>query len=141
MQKSILFLAGLLLIVLAGHSQVADSTGQFPAGRRMQPTQRASRELILLQSKLNLDQLQVLRLNSVLLTKNISLDSLRDHPSGDRNADMSGRRGILHDADVRIYSILNENQQVQYVLWKQEQRIKNLERRQAALDSTARQRR
>lgn len=138
MQRSILFIAGLVLTVLSGHSQVFDTTGQSPASRRLQPTQRASQQLILLQAKLNLDQFQVLRLNTVLLEENISLDSLRDHPSGDKNADIASRREILHDADVRIYSVLNENQQVMYVVWKQEQRIKNLERRQAALDSAGR---
>jgi hypothetical protein len=92
----------------------------------------------MLQERLNLGQDQVIKLNTVLLGENIALDSLRDHPSGDRKTDNMARREILHDADVRIYSLLNENQQVQYVLWKQEQHIKNLEKRQAAAgtDST-----
>lgn len=139
MQKSILLLAGLVIMVLSGHSQILDSAGQYPAGRRMQPTHRAVRQLRFLQQKLHLDQDQVLRLNPVLLTETIALDSLRDHPSGDSKADSLKRRNILHDADVSIYSELNENQQVQYVLWKQEQRIKSLERKQAGLDSTGRQ--
>jgi hypothetical protein len=138
MQRSILLLAGLVIIVLSGHTQILDSAGQYPAGRRMQPTQRAVRQLTLLQQRLHLDQDQVLRLNPVLLAETIALDSLRDHPTGDPKADGLSRRNILHDTDVRIYSELDENQQVQYVLWKQEQRIKNLERRQLTPDSTAR---
>ncbi|GGB17451.1 hypothetical protein [Puia dinghuensis] len=107
------------------------------------PTQRAVHQLEALQERIDLSQDQVISLNSVLLAENIALDSLQEHPSGDQKLDGKARYDIFHEADVRIYSFLNDSQQYQYVIWKQEQRMKNLEKRnqtmQAALDSLSRQ--
>jgi hypothetical protein len=134
-----LALASLAILTVVGISVRAQTvdTAQF-ISRKLPPAQRAVRQLQMLQQRLSLNQDQVIKLNTVLLGENIALDSLRDHPSGDRKTDNMARRDILHNADVRIYSLLNEDQQAQYVLWKQEQRIKNLEKRQEArtTDST-----
>jgi hypothetical protein len=110
---------------------------------RAAPTQRAVHMLEVLQERLELNPDQVQNINSVYLEENIALDSLADHPSSDPKADNLARRDIYHNADVRVYSYLNELQQLQYVMWKQEQRIKNLEKRnqinQTLIDSLTRQ--
>lgn len=130
MKRSILFLAYAFTAALATRAQSGVTNTPQPPTQPM-ATQRAIHELEKLQERLlDLSQEQVITLNSILLDKNIAIDSLRDHPSGDQKTDNLCRHNIVHDADVRIYSVLNDSQQVQYVLWKQEQRIKNLEKRQ-----------
>ena len=131
MKRSILFLAFAVTASIISQAQI--SAANMPPAPPRQPvaTQRAIHELERIQERLvDLTQEQVITLNSILLDKNIAFDSLQNHPSGDQKTDNLCRHNIAHDADVRIYSLLNENQQVQYVLWKQEQRIKNLEKRQ-----------
>ena len=138
MKRSILFLAYAITMALASRAQTgAANTSPIPPGQPL-ATQRAIHELENMQERLvDLTQEQVITMNSILLDKNIALDSLRDHLSGDQKTDNQCRHNIFHDADVRIYSLLNDNQQVQYVLWKQEQRIKNLEKRQQAQNQAA----
>jgi hypothetical protein len=118
---------------------LAASKGQTKA----LPTQRAVHQLEVLQERIDLSQDQVFSLNTIYLEENMALDSLLEHPSGNAKLDNEARRDIYHNADVRIYACLNETQQVQYVLWKQENRIRNLEKKQqatqAALDSLSRQ--
>src|SRR5579871_1207944 len=126
MKRSILLIACSLIVLMAK----TQSTQSAP---RSTAPQRAIHQLEALQERVNLSEDQAITLNTVLLEENMSLDSLNEHPSGDEKHDTQARRDIYHNADVRIYSCLNDNQQVQYVLWKQEQRIKNLEKKQAAL--------
>ena len=151
MKRSILLLAfGSSLIILRSEAQsttagnaVALNNKPLLQVPKSPPTQRAVHQLEALQEKIDLSQDQVLSLNTVFLEENMALDSLTLHPSGDPKIDNQLRRDVYHNADVRVYSFLNENQQVQYVLWKQENRIKSLEKRnqttQAALDSLTRQ--
>jgi hypothetical protein len=138
MKRSILFLAYVIAAAITSRAQTGATNTPAVPQRQPEPTQQAIHELERLQERLvDLSQEQVISLNSVLLDKNISLDSLKEHPSSDPRTDNLCRRNIVHDADVRIYSLLNDNQQVQYVLWKQEQRIKNLEKRQAQMTQAA----
>lgn len=141
MKRSILFLAYIVTAALTSHGQTSGPANTPPnPPHQPQPTQQAIHELETIQERLvDLSQEQVITLNSILLDKNIALDSLHDHPSGDPKLDNQYRHTIYHDADVRIYSLLNDNQQVQYVLWKQEQRIKNMEKRQQQLTQQAEQ--
>src|SRR5580700_5792654 len=136
-----LALSSLAIMTIIGISVRAQTVDTTRSPRKLPPTQRTVRQLQMLQQRLSLSQDQVIKLNTVLLGENIALDSLRDHPSGDRRTDNMARRNILHEADVSIYSLLDENQQTQYVLWKQEQRIRNLEKKQATptTDSTGAQ--
>jgi hypothetical protein len=128
-----LALASLAILTVIGISVRAQTVDTTKSPRKLPPTQRTVRQLQMLQQRLSLSQDQVIKLNTVLLGENIALDSLRDHSSGDKKTDNMARRNILHEADVSIYSLLDENQQTQYVLWKQEQRIRNLEKKQATL--------
>lgn len=125
------------ILLIACCSCLLLSRAQQPAPKSP-PTQRAIHQLEAIQQRVDLNQDQAIVLNTILLSENISLDSLSEHPSGDEKRDGQFRHDIYHEADVRIYSCLNESQQVQYVLWKQEQRIKNLEKKQAALLAAAR---
>jgi hypothetical protein len=111
--------------------------------KKVSPLQRATRQLTVLQDKLNLNQNQVVQLRMILLNANISLDSLRSNPSGDQKADNKSRRAILQDADLKTYALLNTDQQLVYAQWKvqqkQMQQQKAMEKRmnQAATDSTS----
>jgi hypothetical protein len=147
----------LLLIFSIGirgmiHAQSTDTTqdpgyqsSQKSPGPQKQasPLQRATRQLTVLQDKLNLNQNQVVQLRMILLNSNISLDSLRSNPSGDQKTDNKSRRAILQDADIKTYALLNTDQQLLYAQWKvqqkQMQQQKAMEKRmnQAATDSTS----
>jgi hypothetical protein len=139
MKRAVQLLAYALITALTSHAQTsADS----PHPSR--PVQQAVHQLEMLEQRVSdLTQDQVISLNSILLEETITLDSLHEHPTGDPKMDGQLRHNVMHDADVHIYSLLNDNQQVQYVIWKQEQRIKNLEKQrqkeqqqQAGADST-----
>jgi|SRR5579859_1816642 len=151
MKRSILLLAcGTSVLVITTRAQSTTAGTSVPPNNKpltqvpkSPPTQRAIHQLEALQERIDLSQEQVLNLNTIYLEENMALDSLTEHPSGDQKIDNQVRRDIYHDADVRVYACLNESQQVQYVLWKQDNRIKNLEKRQkdtqAILDSLNRQ--
>jgi hypothetical protein len=140
MKRSILFLVYVVFAAITSRAQTGATNTPPSPPRQPQPTQQAIHELETIQEGLvDLSQEQVITLNSVLLDKNIALDSLRDHPSGDPKTDNQCRHTIIHDADVRIYSLLNEHQQFQYVLWKQDQHVKNMEKRQQQLTQQAEQ--
>src|SRR5579872_940637 len=134
-RRSILFLAYVAACGIASHAQ----SGVTNASSVHQPplaTQRAIHQLEDMQERVfDLSQEQVITINSILLEENIALDSIREHPSGDPKTDGLARRNVWHDADVRVYAQLNDMQQVQYVLWKQEQRIKNLEKQRQHLQA------
>jgi hypothetical protein len=150
MKISILFLA-FIIICFVAQSQSGATGNQIaqnnpiPQAQKLppSPTLRAVHQLEALQERIDLTQDQAIILNSILLDENVALDSLSLHPTGDQKVDGQIRRDIYHNADVRIYSYLTDAQQLQYVLWKQEQRIKNMEKRQqtnqAMIDSLTRQ--
>jgi hypothetical protein len=125
-------------------SATASRDTQSPGPQKqVSPLQRATRQLTVLQDKLNLNQNQVVQLRMILLNANISLDSLHSNPSGDQKADNKSRRAILQDADLKTYALLNTDQQLLYAQWKvqqkQMQQQKAMQKRmnQAATDSTA----
>ena len=146
MKSTILLLAILIGVSTSGHSQTPDTTTNpvytSPAKTPLSPTQRAARQLTTLQKQLNLNQDQVIKLRMVLLSLNVSLDSLRANPSGDKRADNQARRAISQDADGKIYSLLTTDQQVVYAKWKQDRQLKRQMNRSAnkgaATDSTTR---
>jgi hypothetical protein len=139
MKRALQLLAYVAVTALTSHAQTA-ADSPHPS----RTVQQAVHQLEMLEQRVpDLTPDQVISLNSILLGETITLDSLHEHPSGDPKTDGQLRHNVMHDADVNIYSLLNENQQVQYVIWKQEQRIKNLEKQrqkdqqqQAAADST-----
>ncbi|HXD79592.1 MAG TPA: hypothetical protein VN616_17370 [Puia sp.] len=92
--------------------------------RPVSPAQRAARQLTMLQKKLNLNHDQVIKLRMILLHLNVSLDSLRSNPSGDKKADNKARRAVMQDADVQTYALLTTDQQAAYTQWKQEMQTK-----------------
>src|SRR5579871_3559990 len=129
MKKTLLLLAFATGAVLSVQAQTTDTTTDpgytaAPGKPIVSPTQRAARQLTVLQKKLNLNQDQVINLRMVLLNLNVSLDSLRNNPSGDKKSDNKARRAVTQDADGKIYAILTTDQQVAYSKWKQEQQMK-----------------
>ncbi|HTR29024.1 MAG TPA: hypothetical protein VMH27_07125 [Puia sp.] len=137
MKRTLLLLAIAIGAALTGHAQTRDSTAKSPADSTgdpgyssargkttASPTQRAARQLTTLQKKLNLNQDQVIKLRMILLNLDVSLDSLRSNPSGDKKSDNRARRAVTQDADGKIYALLTTDQQVAYAKWKQEQQLK-----------------
>lgn len=102
------------------------------------PPERAAQQLKVLANQLNLNQDQVMQLRMILLNKVIAIDSINNNPSGDPKADGRARKAINQDADVRTYALLNTDQQLQYVQWKNDQKQKAELRkaRMAGSDST-----
>lgn len=134
----------LLLILTLGlglhgfvYAQSKDTTAsQDPAYQAAKPkqlssTQRAAHQLNMLQQKLNLNQDQVIQLRMILLNEDIALDSARNNPSGDRKSDNYSRRTILQDADQKINALLTADQRPLYAQWKEEQKLKAMEKRKA----------
>jgi len=121
-------------------SPVRSGTAQQGApGPKKSPPQRAAQQLNVLAKQLNLNQGQVIQLRMILLNKVIALDSINNNPSGDPKADGRARKTINQDADGRIYSLLNTDQQLQYAQWKEEQKQRADERKKARMtgaDST-----
>jgi hypothetical protein len=130
MKSTLLLLTLALGTALNTHAQTTDTTTSDPGytsapGKApVSPTQRAARQLTMLQKKLNLNQDQVIKLRMVLLNLNVSLDSLRTNPSGDKKSDNKVRRAVTQDADGKIFALLTTDQQVAYANWKQEQQMK-----------------
>jgi hypothetical protein len=129
MIKVVLLLALAAPITCPAHAQTTDSTtdpGYTAAApkKAVSPTERAARQLTMLQKKLNLTQDQVIQLRPILLRLNIGLDSLRSNSSGDTNSDNQSRHALTQDADVKTYALLTTDQQVDYTKWKQDQQLK-----------------
>jgi hypothetical protein len=136
--KKVLFLLALAAAATGpALAQITDSTSDpgytaAPAAnakKALSPTQRAARQLNTLQQKLNLNQDQVIQLRMILLHLNVSLDSLRTSPSGDKKTDNKARRMITQEADGKTYALLTTDQQLLYAQWKKEQREKAMEKR------------
>lgn len=104
-------------------SPVRSGTTQ-QATPKKSPPQRAAQQLKVLANKLNLNQDQVIQLRMILLNKVVAIDSINNNPSGDPKADGRARKAINQDADVKIYALLNSDQQLQYVQWKNDQKQK-----------------
>jgi hypothetical protein len=95
------------------------------------PPQRAAQQLSVLAKQLSLNQDQVIQLRMILLNKVIALDSINNNRSEDPRSDGRARKAINQDADGKIYSLLNTDQQLQYAQWKEQQKQKAEERKKA----------
>jgi Spy/CpxP family protein refolding chaperone len=127
MKKALFLLTLAAAITCPALAQTGDTTsdpGYTTAAPKkvMSPTQRAAHQLNVLQQKLNLNQDQVIQLRMILLNLNVSLDSLRSNPSGDKKVENKARRTITQEADGKIYALLTVEQQLQYAQWKNERK-------------------
>lgn len=129
--KKILFSAFLLGLVTFSQAQTTDSTGSNPpviggrgrGGRQPgTPTERAARQLTVLQKRLNLSQEQVQQVRMILIDRAAAIDSLQQHPSGQRRADNQARKAVADQIDQRINDLLTDDQKKLYQQWKDEQR-------------------
>jgi Spy/CpxP family protein refolding chaperone len=124
-------LVSLLFILTLGgiaHAQTPDTTGKKP--QKPDPTKQAVRQLRMLQKQLNLTDDQVTQMQVILIHRDVTLDSLRNNPSGDNRSTGRARRDINMDAEQKINTILTADQKPLYQQWKQQQREKMMEKRQ-----------
>ena len=124
----------LLILLVAGFhtlvpAQTPDTTLQ-PGLKKPDPVKRASRQLRMLENQLHLTQDQVLQVQVILITETVSLDSIRNNPSGNPRSDNRARRGVLQDADRQITTLLTDEQKPLYQQWKAQQKQKMMQRRQ-----------
>jgi len=85
---------------------------------------RAAHRLTTLTKQLSLNETQVEKIRSILADATVSLDSLHNHPSGQKRQDGQARRGLAQDTDAKISAVLNNDQRAKYELLKEEQRQK-----------------
>ena len=128
MKRSLSLLIFALGLCLATHAQTPDSAGSQP--QKPNPTKQAVRQLKMLQQQLNLTEDQVTQMQVILITRDVTLDSLRNNPSGDRRSEGRARREINHTADQKINDLLTADQKPLYEQWKKQQREKMMEKRQ-----------
>jgi len=90
---------------------------------------KAAHRLTTLTKQLNLNESQVKKIRSILADATVSLDSLHNHPSGQRRQDTQARRSVAQETDARISAVLNEDQRTKYQQLKEEQKQKRMERK------------
>jgi hypothetical protein len=124
----------LLILLVAGlhtlaHAQSPDTTRQQGAFKT-DPAKRAARLLRMLENQLHLTQDQVLQVQVILINQTVTMDSLRNNPSGDQRTDNRARRGVLQNTDRQIMPLLTDDQKQLYQQWKAQQKKKMMQRRQ-----------
>jgi Spy/CpxP family protein refolding chaperone len=125
MKRSLSLLIFTFTLGLTLNAQTPDSTGT--QSKKNNPTKQAVRQLKMLQQKLNLTEDQVTQMQVILIHRDVTLDSLRNDPSGNRRSNGRTRREINQDADQKINALLTADQKPLYEQWKQDLR----ERRRA----------
>jgi protein CpxP len=104
---------------------------QQPRGPKDSATKRAARQLKMMEKQLHLNEDQVLQLQIILINRDIAMDSVQHNPSGDRRTDGQTRRSIQQDADQKINALLTDDQKPLYQQWKEQQKRRMQQRRQA----------
>ena len=104
-----------------------DSTGTKQAPPQVTVAVRSARQLMNFTKKLMLTEDQVILLRPILLDQAAILDSLQNHPSGDKHNAMVFRRSVMESTEEKINNLLTDQQKQLYEEWKEEQRESALE--------------
>jgi len=123
MKQFLFFLLASTLTTSTLLAQTTDTTQRSPK-TPASPAMRAAHRLTTLTKQLQLNEGQVEKIRSILADATVSLDSLRDHSTGQRRQDAQARRGVAQDTDAKISAVLNNDQRAKYDLLKEEQRQK-----------------
>lgn len=132
--KHLLFLVLTFSLTTTLLAQTTDST-QHPAKAPASPTMRAAHRLATLTKQLDLNENQVEKLRAILADATVSLDSLQNHPSGQRRQNAQARRSITQETDAKISALLTDDQRAKYQLLKEEQRQKRMEKKDQPSES------
>jgi len=132
--KHLLFLILTATLTTTLLAQTPDTT-QHPAKTPPSPTMRAAHRLATLTKQLNLNENQVEKLRAILADATVALDSLQNHPSGQRRQNAQARRSITQETDVKISALLTDDQRAKYELLKEEQRQKRMEKKNLPAES------
>jgi periplasmic protein CpxP/Spy len=119
----LLFLA---VLTAATYAQTNDTTLK----PKPTPSQRAARQLKVMEKNLHLSEDQVLQMQVILINRDVAMDSLQNNPSADRRSNARARRDIQQDADQKIKALLTDEQKPLYEQWKEQMKEKAKERRQ-----------
>jgi hypothetical protein len=122
--KQFLFLVLASTLTTTTLTAQSTDTTQLLSKTPQSPAMRAAHRLTTLTKQLSLNEGQVEKIRSILADATVSLDSLRNHPSGQRRQDAQTRRGVAQDTDAKISAVLNNDQRAKYQLLKEEQRQK-----------------
>ena len=134
MKQFILFMLLTLGLSTLVSAQTPDTTGRAP---KFSPSQRAARQLKMMEKQLHLTQDQVLQMQVILINETVAMDSLRNNPAGDRRSTGRIRRGIVQEADGKINALLTDEQKPLYQQWKEQQKQRMMERRKGAQSTQA----
>jgi len=99
------------------------------------PAMKAAHRLTTLTKQLNLNESQVEKIRAILADATVSLDSLHNHPSGQRRQDAQARRTVTQDTDAKISAVLTADQKLKYQQLKEEQQQKRKERKGLPADT------
>lgn len=126
--KHLLFLILTTTLTTSLLAQTADTT-QHPAKTPPSPTMRAAHRLTTLTQQLDLNENQVEKIRAILTDATVSMDSLQNHPSGQRRQDAQARRSVALDTDAKISAVLTDDQRAKYQLFKDEQKQRRMEKK------------
>ena len=129
MKRSLLLILLVATLHTLAHAQTMDTT-LHPGTLKTDPAKRAARLLRMLENQLHLTQDQVLQIQVILITQTVTMDSLRNNPSGDQRTDNRSRRAVLQKTDSQIMPLLTDEQKQRYQQWKAQQKKKMMQRRQ-----------
>ena len=125
-------LLGLVCITCCSttRAQTASDTTLPPtAQRKPSPARQAARQLKSLEKQLHLSQDQVLRLQVILINRDVAMDSLRNESAGNGRGKAGSRRAIQQQTNRQIDSLLTDDQKPLYRQWKRQQRERAKQRR------------
>lgn len=126
--KHLLFLILTATLTTTLLAQTADTT-QNLARTPPSPTMRAAHRLTTLTKQLNLNENQVEKIRAILADATVALDSLQNHPSGQRRQDGQARRILAQETDGKISAVLTDDQRAKYQLLKEEQKQRRMEKK------------
>jgi len=101
-------------MLVAGFGALASAQTAKAQREHRTPEQKAQHMTRVLEKKLNLTADQSVKVKSILLTKAVQMDSLKQHRSDDRKANRQARKAILMNLDGQLKEVLNADQQKTY---------------------------
>jgi len=95
------------------------------------PEQRAAHATKSLQKVLKLTADQASQVNSVFLSRAEKMDSLKSNPPANKKGYHLAERSIKLSADRQLMTILNSDQQQQYLQWEKTQKAAHQDKKNA----------
>jgi hypothetical protein len=105
----------LMITFLAGTAVFAQAQTQKV---HKTPEEKAKHMTDALNTKIALSADQSAKVNAIFTKSALSMDSLKNHKSTDRKANMQARKAIMANTDASLKTVLTADQQIKYADWK-----------------------